>query len=254
MTDYLERLKAQFNDRVSFREKRPGIVQFVAPLYHEDGDMLDIFFEPSPEIADKVRICDHGMALMRLSYSYELDTPNKERIFQKILSENQVREEEGNLFIDASPESLYAAVLQFAQTVGKVSNMRLYRREVIHSLFMELLAEIIETRLQRFHPQASHYPIPDHDEYEVDCCFNGGPRPDYLFGVNSVPRARLAVIACLKFQAERLPFRSMMVLENLDFLGKKDEARLLSAADKVFPSLDDFKDNGEKFLEREFTG
>ncbi len=63
------------------------------------------------------------MTLMRLSYSFDVDTPNKERIFQEILSENRIKEENGNLFLETTPESLYPAVLQFAQTVAKVSNM-----------------------------------------------------------------------------------------------------------------------------------
>jgi hypothetical protein len=52
-------------------------------IYHEDGDMVDIFLENPPNgNGDRlVRVCDHGMTLMRLSYSYDLDTPKKEEIF-----------------------------------------------------------------------------------------------------------------------------------------------------------------------------
>ena len=81
---YLDVLKEQFNSRVDFKEKRPGIMQLIAPFYHEDGDMVDIFLTETP--SGKIQVCDYGMTLMRLSYSYELDTPNKERIFTKVLS------------------------------------------------------------------------------------------------------------------------------------------------------------------------
>ncbi len=251
--NYLETIKQQFNDRVEMKEKRPGIVQLYAPLYHEDGDMVDIFLQESPGVPAKVRVCDHGMTLMRLSYEYDVDTPNKERIFQKILSENGLGEINGNLYIDASPEELYPAILQFAQTISKVSNMRMYRREVIHSLFFETLEEIVESQLQRFHPRHSYFPLPQQEEYEVDYCFNNRERPIFMFGVNSPATARLAIISCLKFQTENLKFYGAVVLDGLDSLGRKDQSRLLSAADKVFPSLDDLRENGEKFLEREIA-
>jgi hypothetical protein len=34
----LQLLKQQFNGHVAFRERRPGVIQVMAPLFHEDGD------------------------------------------------------------------------------------------------------------------------------------------------------------------------------------------------------------------------
>jgi len=80
---------------------------------------------------------------MRLSYTYDLDTENKQRIFNRILSENRIQEQDGRLFIEAEPERLYPALLQFAQTVAKVSSMTYYKREVIQNFFYEQLAEFV---------------------------------------------------------------------------------------------------------------
>jgi hypothetical protein len=115
----LDSLRSQFNDHVAFRERRPGIQQLLAPLYYEDGDMVDIYLELPGNGENRVRICDFSMTLMRLSHSFDVDTPNKERIFQRILSENQIKEENGNLFLETDVVSLYPAVLQFAQGVEK---------------------------------------------------------------------------------------------------------------------------------------
>lgn len=41
----VELLREQFNSHVAVREKRPGVLQLVAPLFHEDGDMMDIFLD-----------------------------------------------------------------------------------------------------------------------------------------------------------------------------------------------------------------
>ncbi len=80
----LDLLNEQFNGRVAFRERRPGVVQVLAPLFHEDGDMVDIFLDEPANGSGKVRIGDHGLTLMRLIYSFDLDTENKQRIFNRM--------------------------------------------------------------------------------------------------------------------------------------------------------------------------
>ena len=43
--------------------------------------MVDIYLQESPRGEAYIRICDLGMALMRLSYSYDLNTDARRRIF-----------------------------------------------------------------------------------------------------------------------------------------------------------------------------
>jgi len=212
--------------------------------------MMDIFLTEAPN-ADHIRITDFGLTLMRLSYSFDINTPNKEKIFNRILAENSIQNENGILYMDVNPQYFYYGLLQFAQAISKVTNMRLYKREVIHSLFFEMLEDFIMTKLQKYNPVKKFYPIKDHEEYEVDYCFNHRKRPIYLFGVNNTANARLATICCQKFIAEKLNFTSLIVLESLDVISKKDQARLMSAADKQFPSLEDFQKHAEEYMERE---
>jgi len=61
----IELLQYQFGDFVRLEEKRPNIQQIFAPLYYEDGDMMDVFLD-LPKDADlskeqRIRISDHGM-------------------------------------------------------------------------------------------------------------------------------------------------------------------------------------------------
>jgi len=248
--DYLDMLRSQFNNRVRLTEKRPNVLQLEAPLYHEDGDMIDIFIE-LPKNGGKIRVCDFGMTLMRLSYSFNIDTPNKERIFNRILSENQVTETEGNLCLETGPDSLYPAILQFAQVVSKVSNMQLYRREIAQSMFYEMLQEFTEEHLGIYAPVPHVLPIPERDELEVDWQFTlPTAKPVYMFGVKDYARARLVTISCLEFQRAHLQFTSMVIHEDFESLPKKDQSRITSAVDKQFISLGDFKENGAGYLER----
>jgi hypothetical protein len=55
MKEYLDLLRRQFNDRVHFSEKRPGIYQRIAPFYHEDGDMIEIYLD-NPKGDGKIRV------------------------------------------------------------------------------------------------------------------------------------------------------------------------------------------------------
>lgn len=254
MRDVPQQLKDQFNNMVQLKEKRPGIHQLLAPLYYEDGDMVEIYLEFQPTNGARVRICDYGMTLMRLSYSYEVDTPNKEKIFQRILSENQLQEDNGNLFMDIDAHSIGPSVLHFAQTVAKIASMQYFRREVIASLFYEQLYQFVMENLRDYHPQPNVFPIKDRDDLEVDYELSGNGRPLFLFGVKDLTKARLTTISCLEFQKAKLPFRSLAVHEEFENLPRKDRIRVTSACDKQFPSLDDFRQNAISFLVREVHG
>lgn len=249
--DILENLKSEFNHHVSFREKRPGIVQVLAPLFHEDGDMVDIFLDLPKSLGETIRISDHGMTLMRLSYSYDIDTPTKQRILGRILSENGIEEDRGRLYLNTSKEGLYPSLLQFAQTVAKVSNMQAFRREVMQNLFYEMLGDFVRSTLSRFQPVEHYLPLPHRDDLEVDWKLNLS-REMFLFGVRDNAKARLATLSCLEFQMQHIPFRSVIVHEDFENgLSKKDQSRITNVADKQFTSLADFQTNAEGYFQRE---
>jgi len=248
MNDVLEYIKQGFNNRISIREKRPGIYQLILPLYHEDGDMIDIFIE---EKMGNYFLCDYGMTLMRLSYSYEIDTPNKEAIFQRILSENRLEEVDGNISFKTKKESLYSDIMHISQAFMKIGSMRYFKREVVESLFYELLNEIITKDLTEFKPKINVLPIPERDDLEADYEFTPNGHPVYLFGVKDAAKARLSTISCLEYQKANLKFRSFIVHDDFEKLPRKDRTRLTNACDKQFTSLDDFKMNAKLFLERE---
>jgi hypothetical protein len=250
MKEHLDQLRQQFNDRVRFSEKRHGIYQLKAPFFHEDGDMIEIYLD-NAEGDGKIRVSDHGMTIMRLSYEYDIDTPNMRRIFEKMLSENQLREEDGRIFLETHPAALYAAVLQFVQAVGKIANMRLFKREVISSLFYEMLDEFVMEGLARFGPMPDALPIPERDDLEVDYALQKTSKPVYIFGVRDVAKARLTTISCLEFQKAKTPHKSIVVHEDFESLPRKDRKRITSAADKQFVDLEDFKANGEEFILRD---
>jgi hypothetical protein len=141
----LDGLKAAFSDRIEFREKRPGVMQLVAPLYHEDGDMIDVFLDLPKAQGAPFRISDHGLTLMRLSYSVDMETPAKRKVLDRVLSENGISEERGRFYVETTPEHLYPSILQFAQTVAKISSFSAFNQEVVRSMFYETLGTFVVT-------------------------------------------------------------------------------------------------------------
>ena len=246
--NYLETLKRQFNNRISFKEKRPGIIQIFAPFFHEDGDMLDIFLESRN---GKIIISDYGMTIMRLSYTYDLDSPNKQQIFERIVAENGLQEHDGNIYLETTERQLYNALFQFAQTIAKVTTMSYYKREVLKSFFYEMLEDFVITDLNRFNPQPRYITDPQKDYLEVDYHFPLGKKSIFLFGVKDSQKARLSTIACLEFQRSKIPFTSVIVHEDFENLPKKDRKLITNAADKQFTNFDDFKKGIFSYLDRE---
>lgn len=129
-----ELLHGQFQERIEIIEKRAGIFQLLIPVYHEDGDMIELFVDSTKSDNGSIRLCDFGMGIMRLSYSYDIDTPNKEKIFQKILNENGLQEENGNIYLDTSLELIYPAVLQISHGIAKLCSMRYFEQNAEESM------------------------------------------------------------------------------------------------------------------------
>lgn len=141
--------------------------------------------------------------------------------------------------------------MNFVQSIAKICSMRYFKRELIESLFYEMLDEFIQTSLKKYNPGRNILPIPDRDDLEADYQFSPNGLPVYLFGVKDTAKARLATISCLEYQRARLKFRSYIIHEDFEKLPRKDRNRLTSACDKQFTSLDDFKSNAVTFFEKE---
>lgn len=249
MEKIFDHIKSDFNERISIKQKRPGIFQLYLPIFHEDGDMIDLFL--SKRGADTYELCDYGLTLQRLAYSYDLDTDNKELILQRIITENSLREESGNISLTTSPETIFTDIMHITQAYAKIGSMRYFKKEVVENLFYEILDEFIIKELQEFNPKRKVLPIPHRDDLEADYSFSPNGHPIYLFGVKDVSKARLATISCLEYQRANLNFRGWVVNEDFEKLPRKDRSRLTNRCDKQFTSLEDFKSSAKGFLERE---
>lgn len=249
MEKILNHIESDFNQRVSIKQKRPGIYQLYLPIYHEDGDMVDLFLNTTG--VDSYSLCDYGLTLQRLSYSYDIDSDNKESILQRIISENSLKEENGNIYLNTSSETIFTDIMHITQAYAKIGSMRYFKKEVIENLFYDILDEFIDKELKEFQPKKNVLPIPERDDLEADYSFSPNGHPIYLFGVKDASKAKIATISCLEYQKANLNFRGWVVNEDFEKLPRKDRSRLTNTCDKQFTSLEDFKSSAKGFLERE---
>ena len=223
-----------------YRRREDGY-QLIVPICHEDGDMVDIYLRESPRGEGYIRICDFGMALMRLSYSYDLNTDTRQRIFDDIRINNRVDNDDGNLSLDVPIGALYEGIMQFAGCVQKVCNMRYWARETVRSAFYDDLNDYVLSNLKPYSPVASQAPMPNDEVFSVDWTLTHKKRDFYLFGVLGNDKAKNVAITLLEFQKVRLPFISLVVHEDMEALGRRERQYLTRNADRQYPVLDDFK-------------
>ena len=230
-------------------QRRPGKHQIIAPIFHEDGDVLDIYLQSSSLGDEYVRICDYGLALMRLSYTFELNTGTRREILNSILKNSNVEEDNGNLYIDVQIDHLFEGIMQFAGCVQKVCNMRYWNREVIRSAFYDDLSDHVVTSLQEYSPQRNLSPLQT-EAFSVDWTLSFGNRSFFLFGVRGNDKAKLVAISLLEFKLARLQYVSIVVHENMSELGTREQTFLTRNADKQYPVFSDFCDSGAQDINR----
>ncbi len=230
-------------------ERRPGKHQLILPILHEDGDMVDIYLQDSPKGEGYVRISDFGLTLMRLSYTYDISTDTRHRIFDSILINNGVGNEEGNLYLDAPLDKLSEGILQFAGCAQKVCNMRYWSREIIRSAFYDDLEAYITAEMKAFTPVANPFPLPELP-ISVDWSLTYRNASFYVFGVHSNDKAKNVAVALLEFKNASLLFISLVVHEDMEALGKKENIYLTRNADKQYPGLADFQQTSVSDISR----
>ena len=233
-------------------ERRPGRYQLILPVYHEDGDMVDMFVVESPLGADYIRLCDFGMGIMRLSYTYDVNSDARRRIFDSIVISSGIQNDGGNLYLDTPVAMAYEGILQFAGCVQKICSMRYWSRETVRSAFYDDLEDWIRADLAPFDPQPNQFPLADYPS-GVDWRLRYNEHNFYLFGVRGNDKAKNVAISLLEFQKARLPFISLVVHEDIEELGRRERLYITRNADTQYPVLRDFQDRAMEDIRR-FAG
>lgn len=248
----VEKLAKSFNDRISFDEAAPQVLRVIAPFFHEDGDMYDIFLRT---VEGELQVCDFGATLMRLSYKTDIDTENKVSIFSKIVSNNGVICENGNLVMNTSYDTFFVDLMQYQVAISKVSNLDILKRETIATLFMEQLSQFVQGTLAQTYRQikTAHHPT-NESGFEVDYAILDNPeKPIYIMGIRDSLNASRATALCLRVLGLGKRHTSIAIYEDSSAVASRDRDALTNAVDKQYTSLEDFKTQGAQFIARQIA-
>lgn len=246
----LQELKSKFQN-IDFREKRPNLYKVLIPYFHEDGDMYDIFIEECPTNNNLIRISDYGLTLMKLSYTFDIDTPNRQSVISDIIIQNRGNYDDGNIFLDVTTNQFQGGIYQFCQIIAKISNLDIINREVVRSCFYEMLNQFFNNNIKQLFDSVQNdiYPLGNTD-YKVDFAIPQ-KKPIYIFGIKDNTKASKVVISCLSFQKAGLPYQSLAIHEDFENLDRYYKNQITNTIDKQFTSLSEFEKQGCEYLQRQ---
>ena len=249
-------MQKQFGANIGVEEVNPDVYRVYAPFFHEDGDMLSIYLDLRSE---NILIRDFGNTLMRVAYTFDYESENKRRILSDLVKSYNGMLVNDEVLMNAYESSLAMAVYNYSQLVAKASNIEILQRELVKSLFFEYLSDFIDTELAgyeivRNYGIVKNYAPSSDKSLMVDYAIKV-KKPIYMFGVNGDSRASKTIISCLSFQREKLPFRSIIIHEDINSnnLSGFNRQQITNTADKQFASLDSFKKESKGYLEREIA-
>ncbi|KPM67204.1 hypothetical protein HB13667_07680 [Pseudomonas putida] len=230
---------------------RGDLLTVSLPLTARDGDSFTSYLTRS---SAGWRISDAANTMMRLSYENDLGkllTGPRAKLFETILSENGLQEDDGEIFLEVPADRLVRGLFQLGQGLSRVEDIALWSRSRVESTFYHDLREILYSIVPSEMVDESYAPaISGGEDYLIDYQIRTQGRPLYLFGVNGKDKARLTTITLLHLKHMGLKFDSMIVCSDFTELPKQDASRLMTAANDIVPVVTDIQAIKDKILDR----
>ena len=243
----IEVIKENIKPYIDIQETRPNLYQIIAPFYHEDGDMVEIYIEYKD---GKIKICDMGMTLMKLAYDIELKNTN-EKIFNEILKENYLDVENGNIFIESDIKTINSKFLQYANAISKISGLKYFTKHRQKNIFYEILSEFVREKFANISYKEKYTPIEQYKDYIVDFMFGTKQKPLYLFAVKDDNKAKDVIIANQAFRLEKISFKPVVVYQNYSTISSITKEKILRVTDKSFLDIEQFKEEAYQYISEE---
>jgi hypothetical protein len=241
--DMLEdRLCKALCGEVRLRTTPQGFTQIVTPFTFSDGDVFQLY--PAEGSAGSVQLTDYGHTFMHLSYENDIGKfreGTRGKLFDQVLAESGVRQEDGKLVLDTSIEDLGGSILKFGQTITRIYDLTFLNRSRAASTFYEDLKEVLYGLVDgsKITPDFVLPDRPDARDYAIDYRIEG-KREQHLFvlGIASRDKARLATIVLEHWLRFSIPFDSLLIFQDQTEIPRGDLARLSNAAGDMVASLD----------------
>jgi len=236
--------------RVRVIECENGVLMLETPFSYPDGDRYPIYV--SQTATGGIKLSDGGHTFMHLSYENEVESFRKGtrgKLFEQILGETGLRDEEGELFVETSMDGLTEAVFHLGQGLTKIYDLVFLSRARVSSTFYEDLYETMtnivpEEKLSREYIDTR---MPQADDYPIDYFIPGNTGdPLFVFGIPNRDKARLTTITLERLLRYKAEFDSILVFADQQEIPRKDLARLTNVGGEMVSSLDAREDLSRK--------
>jgi len=233
--------------------KGKSLLRVETPFYFPDGDPYQIYIKEMP--GGIMRLTDMGHTMMHLSYDNDVDKfkeGTRGNLFNQILSETFINEENGEFFIDTPSENLAISLFRLGQALTKINDLTFLNRARAESTFYEDLQEQLTRIVPEDKIEKEYYyeEMENARDYPIDYRIEGKDAPLFLFGIPNRDKARLATIILERLLRAKANFDSLLIFSDQSSIPRADLARLSNAGGEMIASLDAEADFQRKLLRR----
>lgn len=249
MIDPIALISGELNQRVSSFEKRPGVLQVVAPFYHDDGDMHEVFILPG-EVSNTWVLSDSGMTLLRLSYTFDNLSEGREALVRKIVSENGLDLVEGALRVASTRETLFFDFMSLQRAITQIMAIKFQKsRRTTSSFYEDVRSELAEA-LAPWKPQFDYQPLQGRDDLVIDIQVPAR-RPIFICTAREDQRYLRAGLTCSQLAQHGLSFRSLILVEDEKAIAMPNWRTVTNIVDKQYIGKDEILREVPAFVKRE---
>jgi len=219
---------------VTVRERKDGSLHVQTPFSFPDGDGFSMYLDRLS--SGGFRLSDKGSTLMHMSYDQDVDKlkeGTRSKIFDQILAEMGVQDDDGEIYLDAAADRLGESVFRFGQALTRIHDLSFLNRVQVESTFYEDLFESLQTIAGDVVVQKDYVApgVPKAEDYKADYGIVGTQKPVLVFGVPNQTKARLATVVLQYLRQFNFDFRSLVVYADMSTIPRGDVSRLTNAAD-----------------------
>ncbi|MCX6151341.1 MAG: DUF1828 domain-containing protein [Ignavibacteriales bacterium] len=232
-------LTSQFSDLFDIKLIRPNIYQVMLPFYYPDGDIYEIFIEKNN---GNYIVQDYGLSLMKLSYDTETETDSKKDLIKKIISENQVKYDSGNIYLPSEQDSLIPNLLAIIDTITKITSLNVLNRKLIRNVFYELLESFLSEKFKDYGFERKFIPdaVPFASDYLAPHAITKTKlnTPICIFPIASNDRCDQVTITVQHYLLSNYHPLLIGIYENMEDIFPKKSSKVTNLLDKQFSYLD----------------